>query len=60
MNQIFSRTQILIQSVQRQVNTLIDRNDAYNMHIFQETDLNGKTPESLDEWDHMHVCVQRH
>ena len=36
MNKRFSGTQDLTQSVQRQVNILIDRKDAYNMQILQD------------------------
>ena len=36
MNKSFHRTQDLMQSVQRQVKTLIDRKDGYNMRTLQE------------------------
>ena len=36
MNKSFPRTQVLIQSVQRQVQTLTVRRDAYNMKVLQD------------------------
>ena len=36
MNKSFATTQVLVQSMQRQVQALIDRTDADNMQVFQD------------------------